>query len=62
MNMIKECKVENYSDENGNPHGGMVAGIGLDITWQKGPLGRVEEGTRIEPNGAFVETVISAVV
>ena len=62
MNAINLCKVENYSDENGNPHGGIVTGIGLDISWQKGPLGRVECGTRIEPNGAFVETVISAVV
>lgn len=62
MNTIEKCKVENYSDENGNPHGGIVEGVGLNISWQKGPLGRVEDSNRLEPNGAFVETVISAVV
>lgn len=62
MNAISKCKVENYSDGNGNPDGGIVEGIGLSIKWQKGPLGRVEDGTRIEPNGAFVETVIAATV
>lgn len=58
MNAINTCKIENNNDENGNPHGGSVEGIGLAIAWQMGPLGRGEE--RIKPNGAFVETVISA--
>ena len=58
MNGIDECTVENKSDENGNPTGGSVKGVGLQIDWQDGPLGRGEE--RKEPNGAFVETVISA--
>lgn len=62
MNAIEKCKVKNYSDPSGNPHGGSVSGIGLEIEWQKGPLGRIEDGTRVEPNGAFVETVIAAVV
>ena len=62
MNAIKNCKVENYSDENGCPNGGIVEGIGLNIQWQKGPLGRIEDGTRVEPNGAFIETVIRAVI
>lgn len=43
---------------DGNPHGGVTIGVGLNIEWQKGPLGRGEE--RQEPNGAFVETVIEA--
>ena len=60
MNDIKNCIVENISDSDGNPTGGSVAGIGLSINWQDGPLGR--DVDRIEPNGAFVETVISAVV
>lgn len=62
MNDIAKCKVENYKDVNGNPAGGIVNGVGLKIEWQNGPLGRPEDGTRQEPNGAFVETVIDAVV
>lgn len=62
MNAINKCKVENWTDPDGNPHGGVVEGVGLNITWQQGPLGRPEDGTRIEPNGAFVETVIAAAV
>jgi hypothetical protein len=49
---------ENHLDEQGNPAGGYVDGVGLHIEWQNGPLGRGEE--RIEPNGAFVEDVIGA--
>ena len=49
---------ENFNDENGNPVGGYVRGVGIDISWQNGPLGRDEK--RIGPNGAFVESVISA--
>ena len=48
----------NDSDDDGNPAGGMVRGVGLFIQWQNGPLGRGDE--RREPNGAFVETVIAA--
>lgn len=57
--MLGEFKAENQVDENGNPTGGFVEGTGLRIDWQDGPLGRGEE--RIEPNGAFVETVLAAV-
>lgn len=45
-----------YKDEN--PTGGHVVGKGLKIDWQDGPLGRGEN--RLNPNGAFVETVILA--
>ncbi len=58
MNNIKECEIGNHVDEEGNPAGGFVGGVGLEIDWQDGPLGRDSE--RLEPNGAFVETVISA--
>ena len=44
--------------ENGNPTGGFFKSVGIDITWQDGPLGRGVD--RKEPNGAFVETVIEA--
>jgi hypothetical protein len=58
MNAINEREIENIVDENGNPTGGGVTGTGLLIDWQNGPLGRGAQ--RQEPNGAFVETVISA--
>jgi hypothetical protein len=60
MNEIKKCTVINKVDDNGNPAGGSVSGIGLNIEWQNGPLGRGLD--RIEPNGAFVETVIAAAI
>lgn len=56
--MQAKFESENYDDEDGNPAGGFVSGTGLSITWQNGPLGRGED--RVEPNGAFVETVIAA--
>jgi len=46
----------NNTDRNSNPTGGGALGIGVNISWQDGPLGRGEDQT--EPNGAFVETVI----
>ncbi len=56
--MMAKYDAQNYNDALGNPSGGYVKGTGLDIVWQNGPLGRGE--ARIEPNGAFVETVIDA--
>jgi len=58
--MLGKFEAENKNDENGNPTGGSVTGIGLKIEWQDGPLGRGQD--RKEPNGAFVETVIAAVI
>jgi hypothetical protein len=58
MNDIKNCIISNGVDEKGNPTGGAVNGTGLAIAWQNGPLGRGLD--RVGPNGAFVETVISA--
>lgn len=58
--MQQPFKAENINDRDGNPAGGSVVGTGLGINWQDGPLGRDED--RIEPNGAFVETVIAAVI
>jgi len=56
--MMQVLNTSNTTDENGNPTGGYVKAVGVDITWQDGPLGRGEE--RQEPNGAFVEGVIEA--
>lgn len=47
-------------DANGNPDGGFYKSKGINIRWQKGPLGRGD--TRLEPNGAFVENVIDAAI
>lgn len=58
--MKQEFTAQNYSDNNGNPAGGFVDGVGLAIKWQNGPLGRDED--RIDANGAFVETLIAATI
>lgn len=50
---------EHWSDNNGNPAGGVTSGRGFIMSWQNGPLGRGND--RREPNGAFVEDVIEAV-
>lgn len=56
MNQPMNC--DNWNDEHGRPAGGFVQATGLRIDWQNGPLGRGAD--RVEPNGAFVETVIAA--
>ena len=58
--MKDQIQCLNHNDENGRPAGGSVRGTGLSIDWQNGPLGRGED--RVEPNGAFVETVIAAAI
>ena len=51
---------EHWHDENGNPTGGVTSGRGFAISWQHGSLGRGND--RKEPNGAFVEDVLDAVI
>lgn len=51
---------QHWRDENENPAGGVSTGRGFTISWQNGPLGRDAE--RKEPNGAFVEDVLDAVI
>jgi hypothetical protein len=58
--MIYGHFAEYWTDANGNPAGGVSTGRGFTISWQRGPLGRGAE--RREPNGAFVEDVIQAVI
>lgn len=58
--MIQDMEVRNSVDEEGNPAGGFIKAIGLNINWQDGPLGRGEK--RKEPNGCFVETVVNAAI
>mgnify|MGYP003578406787 CR=1 FL=1 len=51
---------EHWFDDDGNPEGGVSTGIGFTISWQHGPLG--QGAARRQPNGAFVEDVIQAVI
>ena len=53
---------DHWSDDNGNPAGGVSTGRGFTISWQNGPLGKIGTPERREPNGAFVEDVIQAVI
>lgn len=55
-------QAENHLDAEGRPAGGFVVGTGIDIRWQEGPLREQGTDAPAEPNGAFVETVIAAVV
>ncbi len=47
-------------DDEGNPAGGSITSLGVEINWQNGPLGSGEE--RKDPNGAQVEDVITAAI
>lgn len=51
---------EHCTDDAGNPTGGFTHGIGIEIRWQDGPLGRGAD--RKPANGAFVEGVIEAAI
>jgi len=48
----------NGNDENGNPTGGIVTGMGINVKWQDGPRTPDVEGNLAPANGAFVEDVI----
>lgn len=54
--MRQEITVHNEVDEHGNPTGGYVHGMGITISWQRGPL-----DAQHPQNGAFVEGLIEAV-
>jgi len=58
--MNQKIEAKNLTDENGNPSGGEVRSVGITIDWQNGPLG--SGLMRQEPNGAFVEGVISSAI
>lgn len=46
-------KIHNWSDEQGNPRGGVSYGPGFTISWQQGPI---VGGTR---NGAFLLDILA---
>jgi hypothetical protein len=56
----------NTCNQEGNPSGGQVRGVGLNIDWQDGPLGwDYDKNTypeAVAPNGAFTEDVVLALI
>lgn len=58
MNTIRN---DFQTNADGNPSGGTSQARGVQINWQDGPLAN-SDGTRKEPNGAFVEEVIQIAV
>lgn len=56
--MLQKVTGVHSLDTNGNPAGGSTTGIGIEIHWQNGPLGR--GALRTDPTGAFVEGVLAA--
>ena len=56
--------VNNITNSDGNPTGGTVSSVGLDISWQDGPIDfDFETNTYLGGvNGAFVEDVILAAI
>lgn len=56
--MMQKIDQQHRKSDGGDPAGGTTKGLGIDIRWQDGPLGRGD--LRKEPNGAFVEGVIAA--
>ena len=58
--MLQVVEGKHEVDENGMPAGGQTTGVGININWQNGPLGRGAEHRH--PNGAFVEGVIAAAI
>ena len=51
--------IDNETDVDGNPAGGLVSGVGMGIYWQSAPRGR-PDGSLEPASGAFVEDVILA--
>lgn len=60
--MRQGLHVHNNTDDDGNPAGGSITGIGLSIVWQNGPTVDPETGEKRKSNGCFVETVIQAAI
>jgi hypothetical protein len=58
--MQQEITQKHQTDDEGNPAGGVTAGVGLYVRWQNGPLSVAD--ARLAPNGAFVEGVIQAAI
>lgn len=60
MAHVSELSCDNWDDQDGNPAGGIVQGVGVEIHWHNGPL--AVDGVRREQSGAFVEDVLRGVI
>lgn len=58
--MRQFLKGVNRYDDKGNPAGGYVKGVGINIGWQDGPLGNPPDLSK--HNGAFIEGVIESAI
>jgi len=61
-NINPDLRACNFTDDNGNPSGGKVSSVGLDIEWQNGPRGQEGTDELAPPNGAFLEDAIYAAI
>jgi len=60
--MLQSYEIANFEDRvTGMPLGGFAKATGIDIEFQSGPL-KQADGSRKEPEGAFVETLIAIVI
>ena len=55
----QKLEIKHFSDSKGNPGGGRISGIGLEVFFQDGPLGRSGADRRSQ-NGCFVEDLINS--
>jgi|SRR3990167_761912 len=54
--MSGQVFTNNFTDNNGDPLGGVTYGPGFAIAWQHGPLGQGKQ--RLNPTGASVEDIL----
>lgn len=59
-NINEEAQAINITDGKGNPTGGKVSSVGMEINWQDGPRGQEGTDELSAPNGAFIEDVLWA--
>lgn len=50
----------NFTNQDGNPAGGISTGIGYTIAWQTRPCPILEDGSQPARNGAFLIEVLEA--
>ena len=58
--MLQKIEGTHLIDADGNPAGGVTVGVGIEISWQRGLVQRVEG--RWKPNGALADTVIAVAI
>jgi hypothetical protein len=59
--MLQKLEIQHRKDEKGNPAGGSVRGVGIELDFQNGPLGLMGAERRGQ-NGCFVEDLLAAAI